>query len=155
MKFRYKPGRSVVGIEPQAVGDELARINQIYGRLKPKILVDESRREDAILHEAFEWDDAIAGEEYRIHQARQIINVVQVIPDQENAKPVQAFINVSVQAESDEDFERAYLPAQVVADDPEMRSAHLATIKTRLKNLRREYAAFSELSNVWSAIDQI
>lgn len=149
--YKYKDGRSVVGISADVVGRELERIS-VRSPLTPKAIVKESEPEDAVLHQVFEWNDSQAGVLYREHQARLVVNAVTVVTEtpQGPSEPVQAFISVTAVQE-----ERVYVPARVVACDPDMRQAHLANIKSRLKNLRREYSAFSELANVWQAIDEV
>ena len=64
---------NVVNITPQIAGNELARIERKYGSLTPESVVDESRDVNAVLHNCFEWDDAVAAEKYRHTQARHII----------------------------------------------------------------------------------
>lgn len=149
MIYQYKPGRGVTGVEAQDVGEELSRIAQ-GDELRPRSVVEASKPKKALLHHVFEWDNEKAADEYRVHQARQIINSVLVVPEAQDAKPVQAFINVTV---THDQPERAYVPAQAVAMDPDMRDRHIAMIKSRLRNIRREYAAFTELAGIWSAID--
>jgi hypothetical protein len=160
MHYGWKPGRALGEIDAQSVGEELERIHRKHKAIVPKKVVEESRPKTAVLHPHFEWNDKVAAEEYRVHQARQIIGSVVVVPETENKRPVQAFINVSVvpEGESSGDHEnrgRAYLPAQQVADDPALRDQHLANLKLRLKNMRREHAAFEELAEVWSAVDSL
>ena len=46
------------------------------GLLQPETVVDEARPVASPLHSRFEWDDRVAGDAYRIWQARQLIRVV-------------------------------------------------------------------------------
>lgn len=55
---------------------ELLAVRERYGDLTPANVVDAARDEDHPLHGRFEWDDAVAGEKYRLAQARQLIRVV-------------------------------------------------------------------------------
>jgi len=48
------------------------------GILTPQAFVDAARPEKAVLHGLFEWDDKLAGEQYRLGQARAIISWVEV-----------------------------------------------------------------------------
>ena len=79
--MKYKWSRNVAPISADVVGEELERIRAKDGQLKPNAVVDESRPADAPLHKAFEWDDGIAGEKYRVHQARNIIRAVRVVKE--------------------------------------------------------------------------
>jgi hypothetical protein len=48
------------------------------GRLLPADVVNAARDEDSVLHSHFQWNDTIAGEKYRLSQARQLIRLVRV-----------------------------------------------------------------------------
>lgn len=151
--YQFKAGRSVAGKKAEDVGDELARINDKHGELTPFQIVKESRPAKALLHDVFEWDDPTAAEEYRIYQARLVINCVTVVDeDLPHTKPVQAFVSITVMNE-DEENERRYIPAQQVTSNPKLLEQHLDHLKRRLKNIRIEHAAFTELAAVWQAID--
>lgn len=151
--YQFKAGRSVAGKKAQDVGDELARINDKHGELTPSQIVKESRPAKALLHDVFEWDDPTAAEEYRIHQARLVINCVTVVDEHlPDTRPVQAFVSITVVNE-DEENERRYISAQQVTSNPKLLEQHLDHLKRRLKNIRIEHAAFTELAAVWQAID--
>ena len=107
-------------VEAQDAGEELERINDKYGQTTASNVVDESRPEEAVLHEAFEWDDEVAAEEHRKTQARSLIKTVRVIHPEKGEQP--AFVHVSVL--------KAYVPAQRVVEEPElMKSAKDGAIR--------------------------
>ena len=58
---------------------ELERIRRKHGILRPELVVDESRDEMSVLHRVFQWDDAIAAEQYRKTQARNLIDSITVV----------------------------------------------------------------------------
>jgi hypothetical protein len=68
--------KKVKNVEVSAAKAELHRIRAVHGELRAPKIVDESRPDDAPLHPAFEWDDALAGEAYRVHQARSLVRAV-------------------------------------------------------------------------------
>ena len=107
-------------VEAQDAGEELERINDKYGQTTASNVVDESRPEEAVLHEAFEWDDEVAAEEHRKTQARSLIKTVRVIHPEKGDQP--AFVHVAVL--------KGYVPAQRVVDEPElMKSAKDGAIR--------------------------
>ena len=57
---------------------ELERITVIYGKLTPEIIVKESMKQNSVLHSLFEWDNDKAAFNYRLQQARQLINNIEV-----------------------------------------------------------------------------
>lgn len=55
--------------------NELKRIYERDGCLRPSAIVKEARPRRAVLHNEFEWDDKVAGHEYRLGQARKLIRI--------------------------------------------------------------------------------
>jgi len=142
--YEFKPGRSTA-VKAQVVGVELTRIANEHGTLSPALVVEAATPKAAPLHPCFEWKNSVAGVQWRLHQARNLINAVVVI--HEDMPPMTAFINVTTVDE------RSYVSCEQVVQDPVMKAAHLSVIKNKLKNLRLEYYAFEEFAQVWAAID--
>ena len=78
--FRIEDGDEALGVDAQTAGSELDRIRRRDGTLRPDVVVDEARPEEAPLHPAFEWRDPVAAEQWREHQASTLIKVVRVVP---------------------------------------------------------------------------
>lgn len=154
--FQFKPNRQVPAMEAPVVGAELDRINKVRGELRPEHVVDESRPSKAVLHPLFEWNDAVAGEKYRVHQARNIINVVQIVEDRDGKPSVKvpAFVNVA-QGGYTNQAERRYVPiAEAMADDDTRRTLVERCLR-KLLCIRDEYRQLVEFSNVWTAVDDL
>ncbi len=86
-KYDWKIKTLAKGIDPEIAANELSRIKNVYGSLRPEHIVNESRGKKAPLHSLFEWDDSKAAEHYRLQQARTIINNV-VVTVVSNGAPV-------------------------------------------------------------------
>lgn len=157
-RYEYKANRSVSGLKAQTVGEELERIREVKGELTPPVIVQESTPEEAVLHPVFEWNDATAAHEYRLHQARGIVNTVTVVHENAEGKAVNVpgFISVTMVEEDEESkhSNRQYLPVEEIVVNQEFREQVLKNLRSRLKNLRIEYQNFSELGKVWEAIDE-
>lgn len=78
--FRIEDAEQELGVDAQTAGSELDRIRRRDGTLRPDVVVDEARPEEAPLHPAFEWRDPVAAEQWREHQASTLIKVVRVVP---------------------------------------------------------------------------
>lgn len=78
-KYEWRIPSLAHGIDPQAAIAELERIEETLGALTPKNLVEVARSKDNILHDLFEWNDEVAAENYRLAQARRLINNLEVI----------------------------------------------------------------------------
>lgn len=65
-------------VDPSIAAEELKRIQNIYGSITPEILVKEAKKRNSPLHKIFEWNDTKAAENYRLQQARILLNNIQV-----------------------------------------------------------------------------
>lgn len=135
--FAHKVDANVAG----AVCDELEK----KGRLTAEELVNVSRPEDAPLHGEFEWDDAVAGENWRRQQARCIINSLVVVAPETN-KEVRKFFNIVA-------ADRKYESVETIMQNVDKRDALLRDAMRDLSALRKKYACLTELSKVFDAID--
>ena len=76
-RFRWALG-SHVRIDPQAAGEELSAIEQEDGRIDAARVVQRAADKASALHKHFEWNDAVAGPLYRLHQARHLVLALRV-----------------------------------------------------------------------------
>lgn len=120
--------------------DQLQTIYEEHGRLTPAIVVDAARAEDHPLHDRFEWDDAIAGEQYRRHQAHELIRFAKVSRAREDSTIATARAFQAVRDE--EGF--AYKPTDEVLGDPLMTKLVLADMEREWRQLKARYEAFKE-----------
>ncbi len=66
------------GIKPEDAANELSRIQNVYGKITPEVIVREASDKLSPLHSYFEWDDEKAGHRWRVQQARILLNNIQV-----------------------------------------------------------------------------
>lgn len=144
MVYQLKAG-SRIKSAADVVGAECERLER-EGRLTAKELVNESRPVDAPLHNEFEWRDDVAGELWREHQARNIINSVIVI----NAKqePQRCFFSVDVK-------DAEYHSVETILQSEDKRSALLRSALRELKAFEQKYRQLEELCGVFEAIKEI
>lgn len=122
--------------------DELMAIYQDKGALTPELVVNVARDPRHPLHDKFEWDDDVAGERYRISQARALIRTVRIryvssSSDQVSA-PVRAFTSVSTPTG------RVYEPTQEVVADPLRAQMVLNDMKREWQAMMGRYKGFNE-----------
>lgn len=135
--FNYKVDANVAG----AVCEKLEQ----DGGLTPQALVDVSRPDNAPLHGEFEWDDSVAGENWRKHQARGIIKALVIVAPETN-KEVRKFYNIKID-------DRKYESIEVVMKEVSKRDQLLRNAMRELSSFRNKYAALAELAKVFDAID--
>lgn len=100
------------------------------------------------LHPRFEWDDTIAGHEYRRIQARDLIQSFRVTvetPESELVR-VRAFVH--------EPEVSSYAPVGDVMDDHERRTQLLERMKRDMLVFRKRLVNYSEFTGVVVAIDE-
>jgi hypothetical protein len=163
----YSPG-AVIPIDPQIAYQALTDIQTKHDTITAKLVVAESRPETAPLHPVFEWEDSIAGELYREHQARYVIRSVRII---ENDKQGPAFVNVVFPKFKDGNpssaYEikvienggqldnRGYLTTSTAMADTALRQQVLEDAMKGIRAWRKRYSALTELSSIFVVIDQI
>lgn len=133
----------------QVAGEVCERL-EAQGRLTPSDLVDESRAEDAPLHGMFTWDDSVAAEKWRMHEARHIIHclVTVVTESVEPVAPVRAFVSIA-EGEEKPKFERI----DYVLRSESSRSIMLLDAKRDAIAFQRKYGQLKELADVCKAME--
>ena len=151
MRYTYG-GHGYAGLTPQDAGDELSRIRDLHGEgFTPQAVVDEARPAYAVLHDVFEWTDALAAERYRVVQARQLIRSVSIVQEElSNREPIRAFVSVSAVAE--EGPARMYTTIGYALSQPSMRSEMLDDASRAMQSFERKYQAIIDLERTMDAV---
>lgn len=117
----------------------------------PNMLVDMARDPNSHSHAAYEWNDAIAGEEYRLVQARRYIHAKKIlvqIATIRTAAPNQARITGSVRALLRTDKRNYFRPRKIVLEDQRSRNLIIDGKLTELKNWCATVIDIIELSSL-------
>ena len=95
MKYVWRSGARVPSdVSAENGGKELETIRKASGGiLRPEDVVAQAKRKSSSLHNLFEWDDAEAGHQHRLSQARYLIKSVKVIFEK-SAPPVTKYVHV-------------------------------------------------------------
>lgn len=129
-KYVFRSGNRVQRVKAQVVGEELERIHKAKGALLPADVVDESRPDEAPLHDAFEWRDDVAAEEWRCHTARNLIRSVHVVNEKEESEPV--YVSVVTQEK-----EREYQPIDVIVQSPNLYAMAIYEAQQRINSAKK------------------
>lgn len=136
-----------------AEGD-LAELRRIAAandsRLTPQAVVEAARPVASYFHSEFQWDDAIAGENWRIRTARQLIaRVTIVIPTRDNINVrVRGYVNLT----SDRYDEPQYRETRVVLADPILRAQLIQDALADMRRFETKYSELKELADIFSAM---
>ena len=122
-----------------ALRDHLNAIRDQAGALTPRVVVDAARDPENPLHNRFEWDDSIAGEKYRLGQARELIRLaVEFVEAPDGPVKVRSFHSVN-RADG-----HRYEPISEIATDPFMSKLVLQAAEREWKALFVKYKHLAE-----------
>ena len=135
---RYKTDANVAG----AVCSEM----EAAGTLTADNLVEVSRPENAPLHNEFEWDNSKAADEWRKHQARNIIHSLVIVTEPgRTSEGVRAFFKLEVKSPNYESI------VAIVQEEDKYEALKNAALR-ELKSFQKKYAQIEELHKVFAAI---
>lgn len=131
---------------------ELKFLEEQNGKLKPEDVVECAKDIASALHDRFTWDDSVAGHNYRVWQARQLIATVYVkVENRGKQVETRAWVNIDTRDGS----ERGYVSVQRALVNDNWREALLRDAKVEMKHFRQKYAQLTELSSVIAAIENL
>jgi hypothetical protein len=143
---------------PQSAAMVAAELRRIQGNapvLEPTAVVEAARPDDAELHPAFTWNDAVAAERWRERQAQDLQRGVRVVMvrkledgTERHSAPVAVFASIKPEAEP-----RGYRETLVSLQEPSHRAVLLREAVRELRLFRARYKALLELAGVMASID--
>lgn len=139
----------VYGGAIDALQKRLARI------VTPGDVLKEARKKRSALRGYFEWDDGVAGEKFRLHQARELVNHIEVaiVDDLGEEETTAAFIHVRL---SDDDSEKTkgYLPQEQVWQNQELAEQVVKRAMKEAIGFRDRYRQYEALAKINQAITE-
>lgn len=133
----------------QKLIDEIKEINQECG-LTAENIIEYAKDKKSELHKHFDWSNKVAGDKWRLHQARVLINQVKVVI---NGDTMPAFENVEV--EISEGNARQYKPVSEILSTEEYRNQMIQRALSNLLYWREQYGHYKEFEKVTAEIDQV
>lgn len=155
--YTFVKGSQLPNERAQIVGHELAELEERYNSLTPKLVVNEARPEESVLHPCFEWDDAKAAETHREFQASHLIRSVAVVyPDPVTERPLssRAFVNIVESGDDDTEETRRYVTTSRAMADPSMRRQLVERALRELEGAEKRYREFQELADIFAGARQ-
>jgi hypothetical protein len=76
--FNWRLASLAKGIDPDLAEKEFKKIEKRFGKITPETVLEAARSKKALFHPLFEWEDSVAAEQYRLQQARTIINNIEI-----------------------------------------------------------------------------
>lgn len=142
-----------IEIQGGSLRDHLLAIRDKRGALTPKIVLDEARDPNHPLHGSFEWDDSVAGEKYRLGQARKLLQVRYKQEVGGEVRDLRAFMvsRPTAAADDDPDAEERpdseYVPVEEIILDPIAKQLMLNQMARDWRNFERRYRGMKEFAD--------
>lgn len=120
----------------------LQTIYDSRGQLTPSIVLDVARNPEHPLHDRFEWDDSVAAERWRKHQAHELIQSVKITYTDKKGHPsdVRAFHAVRTE------HGHVYQPVEEVVENELTRQLLLQDMEREWRTLHRRWQSFEEFA---------
>jgi len=129
--------------DPNKAYEEISSLKEIT----PQNVVDLARNEDSTIHNDFEWNDEVAGEKYRIIQAREMIRNFSIIQENKKSEPVRAFqISTTV---------NEYKPVKIILRNEDEYQSLLKRALRELEAFKRRYNTLAELEPIFEAMKEL
>lgn len=154
MADKYRPTKGASF--NKAMAQQLGRILEGLGESPtPKQLVDAARSKSSPIHGLFEWDNTVAAERWRLSQARNHINHLEIVivcdGERQHTKAYH-----SVVIATDDSADRCYASAVSVRRSSDLSKQVIATATEELAYWRKRYDEYSRVfSGVFKAADKI
>lgn len=125
--------------------DELSELGDEYSLSD---VVEKAKDKNSEMHSIFEWDDSVAGEEYRKIQAgRMVRNLVIVRNDETDEKTnVRYFVSTGKR-------DSTYTPTRLVIRNQDAYEELLERAYAELRAFKEKYSTLSELEEILALID--
>lgn len=125
--------------------DELSELGDEYSLAD---VVEKAKDKNSEMHSIFEWDDSVAGEEYRKIQAGKMVrNLVIVRNDETEEKTnVRYFVSTGKR-------DSTYTPTRLVVRNQDAYEQLLERAYAELRAFKEKYSTLSELEEILALID--
>ena len=148
MRYVWAEGRSR-SVPAEVVGAELERIDRELGECTPVLFEQEARDPESPLHGLLEWDDTKAAYAHRLHQARMVINSVDIIVNETDPVRVQAFVSVG------KNGGRRYVPHVKLVTDDVLYAKAVGELKAIINAYRRKLSGYERFRELVSTLEGV
>ena len=122
----------------------------VKDKLDPVAVVEAARDETSPLHDCFTWDNSKAAHQFRLIEARKLIQVhVTILAG--STETVQAWVSLH----DDRQSGGGYRPIGVVMSRKTMRDSLLRDALADLETWRRKYSTLKKLAGIFAAHDYV
>ena len=157
MKYKWKDGARIK-VPAQVAGDRIDSLRDKLGRsIKAEDVLLDAENNSSPLHRAFEWSDSRAANQFRLQQARHLLNclvTVHIRVQHPNEPEARIYTNVRTYHTITENGRRGYETTSRILSDEELREQLLDDVLEELGWFQKKYKQLKELSGIFQAIDE-
>jgi len=137
-------------VPAQVVGEHVQAIEERDGEVTKESFLDSARSKSSPVHKLFDWDNKVAGEKWRLQQAKNILSCLRINIVSESHAPIKtrAFINV-VQGS----YNGRFVSTELAMTKIDTRAGVLTRAQQELLAFKEKYGTLTELSHVIAVID--
>lgn len=143
MQISFKMQELYKGVDPHKVYDELQELGE---NIKPAHIVERAKDSNSELHKCFEWDDTKAANQYRLTQARKLVNNLVIIESEAISEPQQVRVMYTSK-------EGGYKPTKLILQQKDEYEHLLEKAKAELRAFKAKYSMLLELNEIFELID--
>ncbi len=120
------------------------------GILHPSAVVAFAEDKATELHKRFDWNNASAGHQYRLWQARHLIRVVAETETADDVTPIPVYVSLSSDRK-----DGGYRSTREVFAEDDLRQTLLEDAKREMQHFKNKYRMLKELEKVFLAIEDV
>lgn len=132
--------------DPQKAYEEIVN----HGEITPENVLEVARNPKSEIHNDFEWDDSVAGERYRLIQARKMIQCFVIERKKDKGEEPQRIRAVQISSTPN-----VYKPVQFFVKHVDEYEKLLKRAIQELKDIQKRYSTLTELESVFEAINEL
>ena len=125
--------------------DELSELGDEYSLAD---VVEKAKDKNSEMHSIFEWDDSVAGEEYRKIQAGKMVRDLVIVRNDETEEKTNVRYFVSTGKR-----DSTYTPTRLVIRNQDAYKQLLERAYAELRAFKEKYSTLSELEEILALID--
>ena len=153
-KASWRPGSDHV-VDAEVAHQEIERLRgRNGGKLTCEQLVKAASARRNPLHREFEWDDTKAAHQFRLRQAREILNGLVVFHDPEKKVSSRVYDGLFIATPERMRHIKQYRPLSELLSDPETRDVLLQRALGELTRIQKAYRNLEELAQVFLEVEK-
>ncbi len=145
-------------LDANKVHEEGLEIYKEFGNIEGQTVVNWAREhKDSEYYKGLEWNDTVAGEAFRVIQARQITSgiILNDYTDKDNATDTKVTIPVNTRAFYNVERGKGYEPVEIIMKNEDKYESLKQEALNRFLSLKKQYQFIVELKPIFDAIDKL